>query len=95
MHYLYILHSKITDKFYIGETHDFTEHLEKHNNHSYDNSYTKIASDWNLVLKFDCVNRSEALFLEKFIKKMKSKKFIEKIILNPDILADILSKNNP
>ncbi|AWG21193.1 excinuclease ABC subunit C [Flavobacterium faecale] len=89
-----ILYSKSTDKFYIGETHDIAQRVEKHNHHSYDNSYTKIASDWNLVLEFNCINKSEALFLEKFIKKMKSKKFIEKIILNPDLLADISSKNN-
>ncbi|WP_366185184.1 GIY-YIG nuclease family protein [Flavobacterium ovatum] len=71
-----------------------SERIEKHNHHSYDNSYTKIASDWNLVLEFNCTNRHEALFLERFIKKMKSKKFIEKIILNPNILAAILNKEN-
>ena len=92
MHYLYIIYSKTTNRFYIGETHDAEERLEKHNHHQYKNSYTKIASDWELVLKFECTNREETLFLEQFIKKMKSKKFIEKLVLNPLILKDIILK---
>ena len=91
MHYLYIIHSKSTDKFYIGETHNIAERLQKHNEHSYTNSFTKIASDWKLALQFDCVNRDNALLLERFIKKMKSRKFIEKIIAQPNILQDILT----
>ena len=94
MHFLYILYSTIKDKFYVGETHDVLGRIEKHNTHSYENSFTKIASDWKLVLKFECANKTNALYLEQFIKKMKSKKFIEKIILNPEILEDILFKNN-
>ncbi|MEN9337288.1 MAG: hypothetical protein RLZZ500_2275, partial [Bacteroidota bacterium] len=35
----------------------------------------------------------DALFLERFIKKMKSKVFIEKVIQNPEILTDILAKS--
>jgi putative endonuclease len=64
----------------------------KHNQHSYSNSFTKIANDWQLVLAFECVNRTNALYLENFIKRMKSKVFIEKIISNSEILTDILSK---
>ncbi len=92
MHYLYIIYSKTADKFYIGETHNLEERLQKHNEHSYNNSFTKIASDWKLVLQFNCINRDNALFLEQFIKRMKSRKFIEKIIAQPNILTDILAK---
>ena len=41
-------------------------------------------------MKFD--HKEDAQYLEKFIKRMKSKKFILKIIENPIILDDILSK---
>jgi putative endonuclease len=82
----------LTNAYYIGETHDIEERISKHNNHTYKKSFTKIATDWEVILKFECSNRSEALYLERFIKKMKSKVFIEKIILNPDILRDILSE---
>jgi putative endonuclease len=90
--FLYILHSKTNTKYYVGETHDVKERIRKHNQHEYANAFSKIANDWALALAFECNNRNEALFLERFIKKMKSKIFIEKIIRNPEILSDILSK---
>ncbi len=92
MHYLYILYSKSSQKFYIGETNDINERMLKHNNHSYSNSFTKIANDWEIVLSFICNDRDEALYLERFIKKMKSKTFNNKIIADSSILRDILSK---
>jgi putative endonuclease len=92
MHHLYILYSKSATKFYIGETHNIDDRITKHNQHTYSDSFTKIANDWELVLLFNCSNREEAAFLEKFIKKMKSRIFIEKIINNASILEDILSK---
>jgi putative endonuclease len=92
MHHLYILYSESTNKYYIGETHNIDERITKHNEHTYSGSFTKIANDWKLILLFNCSNREEATFLEKFIKKMKSRIFIEKIINNTFILEDILSQ---
>lgn len=95
-HFIYLLFSKTTSKYYIGETHNVEERIKNHNQHYYLNSYSKIANDWELVLSFECIDRSTALYLEKFIKKMKSRVFIQKIIANPEILSDILSKKiNP
>ncbi|MNF27872.1 GIY-YIG catalytic domain protein [compost metagenome] len=92
MHHLYILHSKSSKKYYIGESHNTEERIIKHNQHTYSGSFTKIASDWEFALVFDCAYKEDAVFLEKFIKRMKSKVFIEKIIKDPSILEDILSK---
>ena len=89
-HFLYILHSNTSTKYYVGETHDVKERILKHNQHEYANAFSKIANDW--ALAFECNDRNEALFLERYIKKMKSKIFIEKIIENPEIPSDILSK---
>ncbi|QCX40757.1 GIY-YIG nuclease family protein [Aureibaculum algae] len=94
-HYLYIIYSISIDKYYIGETNNLDERLIKHNKHLYKKSFTKIASDWNYVLTKECLQRNDAIYLEKFIKRMKSKKFIEKIILKPNILEDILDKKLP
>lgn len=77
-HFLYIVYSKSTAKYYVGETHDVHERISKHNQHLYSNSFSKIANDWDLVLFFECINRDDALYLERFIKRMKSKVFIEK-----------------
>ncbi|MBJ2173935.1 GIY-YIG nuclease family protein [Aureibaculum sp. A20] len=91
-HYLYIIYSNSIDKYYVGETNNLKERLIKHNEHLYKKSFTKIASDWNYALTMECQNRQDAVSLEKFIKRMKSKKFIQKIILKPDILKVILDK---
>ncbi|OYU82179.1 MAG: excinuclease ABC subunit C [Flavobacterium sp. BFFFF1] len=92
MHYLYIVYSKSADKYYVGETYDVAERLLKQNNHLYDNAFTKIAHDWRVVLEYECLNESHAAYLERFIKKMKSRTFILKIINSPEILNDISLK---
>ena len=93
MHYLYIIYSPKVNKFYVGETDNIALRLLKHNNHSYEGSFTKIAEDWEVVMSFECSSKSQSLSLEKFIKRMKSKIFIQKIIENPKILDEIISKN--
>src|SRR5690606_12017008 len=55
-------------------------------------NFTKAASDWELVLSFQCNTKEDAVFLKRFIKKMKSRTFIEKVIQNPEILNQILKK---
>jgi putative endonuclease len=94
MHFVYVIYSEQANKYYVGETDNIELRLSKHNNHSYQDSFTKIAEDWKVVLLFNCVSREQAIRLEKFIKKMKSKVFIQKVIINPSILEDIISKNN-
>jgi putative endonuclease len=92
MHFFYIIYSESLDTFYIGETYSVVERVFKHNSHTYENSFTKIASDWKLVVSYELTSRDEAIFVEKFVKRMKSKVFINKIIAKPEIIADILSK---
>ena len=94
MHYLYILYSEKVNKYYIGETHNTEERLSKHNEHCYEVSFTRIANDWKVVLIYQCISRNQACSLENFIKKMKSKIFIKKIVANPEIVTEIISKNN-
>ncbi|TXK71579.1 GIY-YIG nuclease family protein [Mesonia sp. HuA40] len=79
MHFLYIIHSPTLNKFYVGETIDIQNRINKNNKHSFNESFTKAAADWKLALAFKCRNKNDALYLEKFIKRMKSKKFILKI----------------
>ena len=92
MHYLYIIYSDSLNKYYVGETPDVDVRLAQHNSHYFKNNFTRSANDWKILLKYPCENKHEALFLEKFIKKMKSRKFIEKFVKNPEILLDILKK---
>ena len=91
-HFLYILYSKTADKYYVGETIDVELRLNMHNNQVFNNSFSKIANDWILKLIFEQLEKSNILFLEKFVKRMKSRKFIEKLIEEPQILTSILSR---
>ena len=79
-------------RFYIGESANPNLRLSQHNQHYFKSSFTNGASDWELVLTFKCKNKYEALYLEHFIKRMKSSTFIKKVIKTPSILNDILNK---
>ncbi len=80
MHYLYIIYSKKLNKYYTGESPDPKYRLEQHNTHYFENNFTKAAEDWIIKLEFKTRTRDEAIFLERFIKKMKSKKLLLKSI---------------
>ena len=92
MHYLYILYSKSINRYYVGETADIDNRLSQHNAHYFSKSFTKTAEDWDVVLSKKCSDKADSVYLERFIKRMKSRKFIEKIIKDPEILDEILLK---
>ncbi|WP_127846095.1 GIY-YIG nuclease family protein [Psychroflexus aestuariivivens] len=94
MRYLYIIYSGELDKYYVGETQDVEKRLMMHNEHHFKKAFTRVACDWELKLVFACQSREDALFLEKFIKRIKSRKFIQRVINNSEILVDILKKNS-
>ena len=90
MHYLYIIYSEKLKKYYVGETSDIDQRLQQHNSHYFKNNYTKGAEDWVGKLKFRTSSKYEAILLERYIKRMKGRKFTEKLIALPAILKDIL-----
>jgi putative endonuclease len=76
--YVYILYSVTTERYYVGSCKDVELRLQRHN--SGRNLSTKYGIPW-ILLKIETFNtRSEAFQREFFIKKMKSKVFIEKVI---------------
>ena len=91
-HFLYILFSASVDRYYVGETPVPDSRILQHNNHFFPKGFTKSANDWSQVLKKECKDKADAMYLERFIKRMKSRKFIEKVIDNPRILQEILDK---
>ncbi|PBJ11475.1 GIY-YIG nuclease family protein [Flavobacterium sp. ACN6] len=88
---VYILHSKKLNRYYIGYTSDFDVRLEFHKN-SPSNKFTANAKDWTLFLSFKCDNKTQALSIEKHIKNMKSKTYIENLIKYPEIIDKLLIK---
>ncbi|MCX7548024.1 GIY-YIG nuclease family protein [Xanthomarina sp. F1114] len=77
--YTYILYSKNIDSYYVGHTGDsLEERLRKHNtNHK---GYTGKTNDWAIVYKELYVSKTEAYARERYIKKQKSRVYIEQLI---------------
>ncbi len=85
MYYVYILYSGVSDKYYVGHTDDVVRRLKEHNELS-ESSYTSKHRPWTLKAYFQISeDRGLAMRVERFIKKQKSRKFIEKILDNNDI----------
>ena len=85
MNFVYILHSKILDQYYIGETEDLENRIKQHNNGFYEQAYTKITSDWKLFHSIACNDKSQAIKIERHIKKMKSRKYLENLLKYPEM----------
>ncbi|WP_262890057.1 GIY-YIG nuclease family protein [Psychroflexus salis] len=78
---MYIILSKVLDKYLVSESKNKSRRLQLHNEHYFKKSYTKSATDWVLKLVFECENKLKAQKLERFVKRMKSRTFIEKVAL--------------
>ncbi|WP_027126727.1 GIY-YIG nuclease family protein [Gelidibacter mesophilus] len=72
---VYILYSQKRSRYYIGQTDDIEKRFVRHNKSLVPS--TKTGSPWNLVFTQKVENRSEALILEKKIKKRGTKRYFE------------------
>ncbi len=80
----YILFSSSINRYYSGiTTDDVDSRLLKHNTSHYGSHYTTAAHDWELRMQIHCDSYSMARKMELYVKRMKSRKFIEKIIEDP------------
>ena len=77
MFYIYILYSPEADRYYVGHTEDIERRLIEHQAIS-ENSFTSKHRPWQLVTALDAGHdRGEAMQIERFIKRQKSRRFIE------------------
>ncbi len=76
--YCYILYSATLDKFYVGSTTDIIRRLAEHNRGK--EKFTKTGIPWELKYKEIFTELIDARKREFFIKKQKSRKFIENLI---------------
>ena len=90
MFYVYILYSQKLNRFYTGTTNDLENRIDQHNSAFYPNSFTSKGIPWLLKVYFCFENNSQAYFAEKFIKRMKSRTFIEKIIEDPTCFLQLI-----
>ncbi|MFK5890428.1 MAG: GIY-YIG nuclease family protein [Flavobacteriaceae bacterium] len=89
---VYIIYSEVLNKYYVGETSDFEKRFEEHKTGFYKNSFTSKTSDWVLFFKIDCDTVSQAIKIEKHIKKMKSIKYFQNLIKYPEIVTRLKNK---
>lgn len=78
MFFTYILQSESSGKYYIGSTDDLTKRLIRHNK-GY-SKYTKNKGPFKIAYKEGFQTRSEAKKREYYLKSLKSKVAIEKLI---------------
>jgi putative endonuclease len=84
MFYIYILYSESADRYYIGHTDEPDKSLEEHNT-VIKNSYTAKFRPWIRKACFEVSeSRGEAKRVENYLKRMKSRKLIEKLIQQPE-----------
>jgi putative endonuclease len=75
--FVYILYSQKLLKHYIGQTSDLNARLERHNQGR--NPFTKKGLPWELIYFRECEKRAEAMRLEKQIKNLGTKRFLESL----------------
>ena len=86
---VYIIYSEKLHKFYIGQTSDFEKRLDQHNdiNSSY---ITKPGRPWVVFLLIPVASIGQAIKVEKHIKKMKSKVYIQNLKKYPDMIKTLV-----
>jgi putative endonuclease len=85
--YIYILYSTSSNIYYVGYTHDFEQRFIQHNT-SDQNTFTSKHRPWQLkAVYYAGTIEAEAMKIEKFIKKQKSRKLIEKLIAGHELFG--------
>ena len=76
--FTYILFSEKLNKYYIGSTSDLVRRIEEHNRGK--SKFTKTGIPWKLAYYEEHSSRVLAVDREMYIKKRKSRSFIESLI---------------
>ena len=89
---VYILFSEKLNKHYIGTTDDIERRVKEHNSKFYENNYTSSGIPWQMVFNISCQSSSQAYKIEKHIKAMHSKIFIQNLIKYPEMSQKLLDR---
>ena len=82
MHFVYILYSPSSDLYYVGESGDVDVRLIFHNKLN-PGSFTSKHRPWQLKKTIPFDSQRQAIGAERYIKKRKSRKYIQSLITNP------------
>ncbi len=78
-YFLYILHSKNYDKYYVGISNNPQRRLHFHN--TVEKGFTSRYRPWEIVYIKEFSDKKSAMQAEKKIKNWKSKKLIQRLVL--------------
>jgi len=88
----YILYSKTIDSFYIGSCLDLKIRMKEHQQNRFEKSFTKRADDWTVFIQINELEYNQARLIEKHIKEMKSKTYIQNLNRYPEMIQKLTSK---
>ena len=91
---VYILYSKSIDKYYTGSCNDLKKRLEEHAINKYSKGFTHRASDWQVYFIIDNLNYQQARKIELHFKRMKSRKYVENLLIHPEIIERLKDQYN-
>ena len=89
---VYILFSEKLNKYYIGTTDDIERRVKEHNSKFYENNYTSRGIPWQMAFNISCQSSSQAFKIEKHIKAMHSKNYIQNLIKYPEMTQKLLDR---
>ena len=94
MYFCYILFSPSLNKYYSGSTSNTVQgRLNKHIEKYYgNNKFTASRDDWTIFLEIPCSTFKQAKAIEKHIKGMKSRKYIENLKKYPEMVVKLLDR---
>ncbi|HOJ16778.1 MAG TPA: GIY-YIG nuclease family protein [Caldisericia bacterium] len=79
-YYVYVLQSEIDGKFYVGYTENLKQRLKEHDNEKV--IFTKKRRPLKLVYFEFCLNKSDAINREKYLKTAWGKRYIKNRLKN-------------
>ena len=89
---IYILYSEKLNRYYIGSTKDIAQRIDQHNDPDFNQNWTKRGIPWQLFLSIPANTQQQALKIEHYLKKMKSRKYLLMLKENPDLIKKLLSR---
>ena len=84
---VYILQSLVNSRYYVGSTDNLKRRLIEHNNGK--STYTKLTKPFKLVYSQEFPSLKEARRVEHRLKRLKSRKIIERIVEDKIIKIDL------
>jgi putative endonuclease len=67
--------------------------MDKHNRSAYGkNKFTSKASDWIVYYTIRCSSYGQAVRIEKHIKRMKSRRYLQNLSRYPEMVLKLLDK---